>query len=127
MSSGRFIGVDVSKDRLDVAVWPGGDAWQTSNDAEGITRLIETLAPLVPRLVVMEATGGYERQAAKAIRSASLPVAVVNPRQVREFARSIGRLAKTERIDAVNRDATLITGSVKHFPMPELRLLRPGG
>jgi transposase len=98
--AGVWIGVDVSKDTLDVAVRPSGKAWQLANDPEGIGALAGDLQTLRPRLVVLEATGGYEVPVAAALGVAGLPVVVVNPRQVRDFAKATGRLAKTDRIDA---------------------------
>jgi len=96
-------GVDVSKARLDVFVRPGeapGEAFAVANEEEGIERLVARLAEESVSLVVMEATGGFERPVAAALAAAGLPVAVVNPRQARDFARATGRLAKTDRIDA---------------------------
>ena len=95
-----FIGIDVSKDRVDVAVRSTGDTWRVNQDQEGIDTLVLRLQSLGPQLVVMEATGGYEMPLSTALAAAGIPVAVVNPRQVREFARSQGKLAKTDRIDA---------------------------
>ena len=95
-----FVGIDVSKRRLDVAVRPAGDVWQTSNDARGITTLVERLVELAPRLVVLEATGGIELALAVEGAAADLPIAVVNPRHVRDFARAAGKLAKTDALDA---------------------------
>ncbi len=95
-----FVGIDVSKKRLDVAVRPAGDVWQTTNDAGGITTLVEHLVELAPRLVVLEATGGIELALAVAGAAAGLPIAVVNPRHVRDFARAAGKLAKTDALDA---------------------------
>lgn len=94
------VGIDVSKAALDVAVRPSGTAWRTSNDAAGITALVADLAALAPVCVVLEATGGLERAATAALAAAGLPVAVVNPRQVRDFAKATGRLAKTDALDA---------------------------
>lgn len=99
-AAGEWIGVDVSKDFLDVAVRPSGRAWQVANDTAGIGALVRDLQPLQPRLVVLEATGGFEAPVAAALGVAGLPVVVVNPRQVRDFAKATGRLAKTDRIDA---------------------------
>jgi transposase len=96
-----IVGIDVAKDRLEIAVWPEETHWQVDNHAAGLTTLVERLQPLRPRLVVMEATGGYEREAAAALAAAQLPVAVVNPRQVREYAKAMGRLAKTDALDAL--------------------------
>lgn len=95
-----FVGVDVSKALLDVAVSPGGIGWQVGNDKAGICVLVRRLDRLKPACIVLEATGGYERVAARALFKAGLPVAVVNPRHPRAYARATGRLAKTDRIDA---------------------------
>lgn len=95
-----YVGVDVSKARLDVVVRPLGDVWEFPNDAAGIAALVTRLQTLSPRLVVMEATGSYHELVAAALASAGVPLAVVNPRQVRDFARATGKLAKTDRLDA---------------------------
>lgn len=95
-----WVGIDVSKAFLDVALSPKGRPWQLANDSRGIDQLRRELMRLEPMLVVLEATGGFEARAAEALRTAGLKVAVVNPRQVRDFARAMGRLAKTDRIDA---------------------------
>ena len=91
-----FVGIDVAKDWLDIAVRPTGAAWRVAQDDEGIADLVRQLAKLQPRLIVMEASGGYERLPAIALDAARLPVAVVNARHVREFAKSQGKLAKTD-------------------------------
>ena len=96
----EVVGVDVSKATLDVALLHEGKGSQFGNDSVGIDELIKLLKPLAVDLVVMEATGGYETVAATALAAAGLRVAVVNPRQVRDFAKATGRLAKTDRIDA---------------------------
>jgi len=95
-----YVGIDVSKAHLDIGVRPTNQRWQVENDLEGIVELVKRLAEIKPGLIVMEATGGYEMAAAAELASAGLPVAVVNPRQVRDFAKSLGRLAKTDQIDA---------------------------
>ncbi len=95
-----YVGIDVAKARLDLAVRPSGDRWATANDAAGIAALVARLHELQPALVVLEATGGYERPLAAALAGAGLPTAVVNPRQARDFARATGRLAKTDALDA---------------------------
>lgn len=95
-----FVGIDVSKATLDVAVRPAGTTFQVANDPDGVAALSDRLRPLAPALVVLEATGGYEAPAVAALQVAGLPVAAVNPRQARDFARATGRLAKTDRIDA---------------------------
>ena len=96
-----YAGIDVSKAALAVAVLPSGEQWEVANDEEGVGGLVNRLAPSQPALVVLEATGGLELFAAAALGVAGLPVAVVNPRQVRDFARSTGKLAKTDALDAV--------------------------
>jgi len=94
------VGIDIAKDHLDLAVHPAGEAWQVlSTDAE-LSALVIRLRALRPARIVMEATGGLERPLAAALSVARLPVFVVNPRQVRDFARAMGYLAKTDRIDA---------------------------
>lgn len=95
-----FVGIDVSKAHLDVAVRPSGQAWQVANSAAGIAQLVQQLREQGPGLVVLEATGGYENAAAAALAVAGLAVAVINPRQARDFAKSTNQLAKTDRIDA---------------------------
>ena len=95
-----FVGIDVSKDRLDVAVRPTGEAWQVSHDSRGISGLVEGLGELAPQLVVLEATGGMEMALAGELAASKLAVAVVNPRHVRDFARAAGKLAKTDALDA---------------------------
>jgi transposase len=96
----QFVGIDVSKDRLDVHLRPQGEAFAVARDGEGLAQLVERLRGLALTLVVMEATGGYETVVASALAAAQLPLAVVNPRQIRDFARATGKLAKTDRIDA---------------------------
>jgi transposase len=95
-----FVGIDVSKATLDVAVRPSGKRWVESNDEAGIGHLTAELQQLQPTIIVLEATGGLQGPAAAALALAQLPVAVVNPRQVRDFAKATGRLAKTDALDA---------------------------
>jgi transposase len=95
------VGVDVSQAQLDVAGWPSGDSFSVSNDAGGVTQLLARIAPWRPQAVVIEASGGPEDLVVSELCAAQVAVAVVNPRQVREFARSLGRLAKTDRLDAL--------------------------
>lgn len=95
-----FIGIDVSKARLDVAMRPSAEKLSVSNDEAGIQALVKRLSELKPVLIVLEATGGLERSVSGTLGSAQLPVVVVNPRQVRDFAKALGQLAKTDRIDA---------------------------
>ena len=94
------VGVDVSQATLDVAVHPTGEQWQATNDDAGVRQLVERLSSLGPERIVLEATAGYELLLLAALANAHLPVVAVNPRQVRDFARSIGRLAKTDALDA---------------------------
>jgi len=95
-----FVGIDVSKHQLDIAIRPGEVRFREANDDPGIQALIRRLLPLKPRLILLEATGGYEILAAASLRQAGLAAHIINPRQVRDFARSAGRLAKTDKIDA---------------------------
>jgi len=96
----QYVGIDVSKDRLDVHVRPSGEAFAVARDGEGLAALVARLQPLAPHLVAVEATGGFEITVAAAIAAAALPLAVVNPAQVRHYAQALGRRAKTDRIDA---------------------------
>ena len=101
MSTPCYVGLDVAKATLEVATNRADlTAWQTANDAAGIAALVARLRPLQPTLIVLEATGGYETAAVAALAVAGLPVAVVNPRQVRDFAKALGILAKTDTLDA---------------------------
>ncbi len=95
-----YVGIDVSKDRLDVHVRPSREAFVVARDGKGLEELIERLQALSPRLVAIEATGGFETIAAAAIAGATLPLAIVNPAQVRHFAQAVGKRAKTDPIDA---------------------------
>ncbi len=95
-----FVGIDVAKAELVMAIRPSGERWTATNDDAGIQRLLPRLREAAPALVVLEATGGYERAAVAALAAAGLPLIVANPRQVRDFARATGQLAKTDRIDA---------------------------
>jgi transposase len=97
---GPYIGIDVAKAYLDLAVHPKSDPWRVSNDEAGINAIVAHLQELTPTLVVLEPTGGLELPLTAALAAGGLPVAVVNPRQVRDFAKATGRLAKTDRLDA---------------------------
>ena len=94
------VGIDVSKDKLDIAVRPSGEIFSTSRDAAGLDAVIARLAPLAPAVVAVEATGGFETVVAASLAAAGLPVVVVNPAQVRSFAQALGKRAKTDPIDA---------------------------
>jgi transposase len=100
VSDSVFVGIDVSSQTLEVASTAATKTWQVSNDGCGIEHLVDQLSALGPALVVLEATGGYEFEAACALQAAGLAVAVVNPRTARDFARAMGALAKTDALDA---------------------------
>ena len=114
----RFVGIDVSKAQVDVAVRPTGQRWAVSYDETGVEELVSQMVDLGPALVLSEATGGLELPLAAALAAAALPVVVVNPRQVRDFARATGTLAKTDALDA---------GVLAHFAdvvRPDVRPLK---
>jgi transposase len=115
MEQGYF-GIDVSKNTLDVAVTGNNQKWQFSNDEAGIKKLVENLAGLTPKLVVAEATGGYETAAAYALKKAGFECAVVNPREIRNFAKAKNQLAKTDTIDA--RIISQFAEAIKPVPRP---------
>jgi len=98
--SGVFIGIDVAKKHLDIHVLPDNTAFTVSRDDGGLDELVNRLRQLAPQLIVLEATGGYEKVVLASLAGAGLAVLAVNPRQVRDFARACGRLAKTDRLDA---------------------------
>jgi transposase len=100
MKTDVFVGLDVSKEHLDVAVRPQGRHFVTPNNELGIQQLVKRLVTLKPRLIVLEASGGYEFLVIAALAEAQLPVAMVNPQAVRKFAGATGKLAKTDKIDA---------------------------
>ena len=100
MAQPYYVGVDVAKRQLDLATCPVSAAARFAHDEAGLSALVAHVQALAPALVVLEATGGYETDVAAALALAGLPVAVVNPRQVRDFAKAIGRLAKTDALDA---------------------------
>lgn len=95
-----FVGIDVSKEKLDVAVRPSGELMSFSNDEDGISVMVDFIKPFSPLLIVFEATGGLETASVGMLAAKGLPVVVINPRQVRDFAKATGRLAKTDAIDA---------------------------
>jgi transposase len=94
-----FVGIDVSKAKLDVHTLPSEEAWSTTNDDESVRNLVGRIAALQPTLIVLEATGGLERRVLAALLAARLPAVAVNPRQVRDFAKATGQLAKTDALD----------------------------
>lgn len=111
-----FIGIDVAKAQLDVHVRPSGETWRVSHDEAGWAALLTRLRQLQPALIALEATGGYEVPLVAALASAALPVAVINPRQIRHFARATGHLAKTDLVDA--RVIALFAEAVRPTPRP---------
>ena len=120
------VGIDVSKRTLDVCLLPEGESFVLTNDQEGVDQLLSHLEGVSPELVVVEATGRFERLAATSIASAGIAVAVVNPRQARDFAKAIGQLAKTDKIDAfvLARLARAVEPSPSVLPDAETRLLQ---
>lgn len=101
-SSGKFVGIDVAKEKLDIAVLGETKASQVSNDEKGIANLIKKMKALKPELIVVEATGGYQRTVVLGMYETGLPVALVSPQRVRQYARASGLLAKTDSLDAQN-------------------------
>jgi transposase len=123
---GVRVGIDVSKRTLDVCLLPEGETFALSNDQEGVDELLSRLEESPPELVVLEATGRYERLAATSIAAAGIPVAVVNPRRARDFAKAVGQLAKTDRIDArvLARFAQAVDPSASVIPGEEAQALQ---
>lgn len=113
-----FVGIDVSKAWLDVAVHEQKEVWRVSNDEAGIRGLVKTLKKLKPKLIVLEPTGGFEMLVVAELSQAGLPVAVVNAKRVRDFAKSTGQFAKTDKLDA--RVLAHFAAAVR----PEVRSLR---
>jgi len=120
-TSAVFVGIDVSRDRLDVHLRPTGEAFCVSRDVIGLDSLIGRLNGLPVTLIVLEATGGFEATVAAALAGAGLPLSVVNPRQIRDFARAMGRLAKTDTLDAevITLFAERVRPQARPLPEPE--------
>jgi transposase len=120
-----YVGVDVCQAQLDVAIRPGGETWAIPHDEAGLGELIRRLRTLSPTLVVLEASGGLELAPVAALALAGLPVVVINPRQVREFARATGKLAKTDALDAqvLARFAEAIRPQPRPLPDEQTQLL----
>jgi transposase len=120
-----FVGIDVSQDQLDVHVRPTAEIWSVAADDAGIVALVERLRPLGATLIVLEATGGYETRVAVALAEAGLPLAIVNPRQIRDFARATGQLAKTDALDAriIAAFAEAVRPPVRPVPDEQARAL----
>lgn len=125
MTAAIFVGIDVAKDVLDVALRPSGAHWSVANSEPGIAHLLQQLASPAPTLIVLEATGGYERAVVGALAAAQLPVVVANPRQVRELARASGQLAKTDTLDAgiLALFAERVRPEIRPLPAPEAQAL----
>lgn len=122
----RYVGIDVAQNWLDVSVTGEEEVWRVGNDAAGIAALRERLLAYAPQRVVLEATGGLETAVAAELTAAAMPVSVVNPRQVRDFARATGRLAKTDAIDAgmLVRFAEALQPEVRPLPDAQAQELR---
>jgi len=120
-----YVGIDVSKDRLDVHVRPSGEAFAVGRDGKGLGELVARLRGVEPRLIAVEATGGFETVVAAAVAGAHLPLAVVNPAQVRHFAQAVGKRAKTDPIDAavLARFAEAVKPEPRELPDEAVRLL----
>jgi len=121
-----YVGIDISKDHLDVCVLPGNQNLTFSNDANGLCQLTECLIKEPSPLIVMEATGGYEALIASTLLTQGLPAAIVNPRRVRDFARAMGRLAKTDSIDAyvLARFAQKMQPEIRSLPREKERFIK---
>ena len=120
-----YVGIDVSKDRLDVHAHPSGQAFAVARNGEGLADLVARMRALSPALIAVEATGGFETVVAGALAGASLPIVVVNPAQVRAFANALGKRAKTDPIDAavIARFAEATKPAVRPLPDETTRLL----
>lgn len=115
---GQFVGIDVANAELVISIVPSAERFTVANDERGVRPLVERLRAVGPTLIVLEATGGYELLGVAALAAAALPVVVVNPRQVRDFAKATGQLAKTDRIDAdmLARFADVVRPAVRELP-----------
>ena len=124
--SGINVGIDVAKEELVVAVLPSGESFTEVNDERAVMRLVKRLSALRCERIVLEASGGYETLVVGALAAAGLPVAVVNPRQVRDFARAIGQLAKTDPLDArvIALYGERIQPPIRELPDEQTRALR---
>lgn len=111
-----YIGIDISQDSLDIAAYPTGQIWQYKNSKGGIAKAVTKFKGLGLKLIVMEATGGLERPLSEALYQAGLPAAIVNPRRIRDFGRSMGILAKTDKLDA--KVMALFAAKIEPAPRP---------
>lgn len=114
-----YVGIDVCKDRLDVGFWPSGKTFSEPNDAKGIARLVKRLSKRNPSLVVLESTGKLEVPVALELGEAGVPYRIVNPRQVRDFAKALGLLAKTDRIDSIVLARWAESARLEPKPLPD--------
>ena len=116
-----FVGIDVSKDRLDLHISPSDEAFHVPRNTKELVALAHRLSGLPVALIVLEATGGFEASVAAALAAVGLPLCIVNPRQIRDFARAMGRLAKTDTLDAevIALFAERIRPPARPLPEPE--------
>ena len=123
MDDAVYVGIDVSKEFIDVAIGPEGEVCKFPNQPSGFKALLKRLETIQVALVAMEATGGYEERLADSLTDAGLPVAVVNPRQIRYFARSLGVLAKTDALDArvIARFGAMVRPPVRQRRSPRVK------
>jgi transposase len=119
--SQTFIGIDVSKATLDVAILPSRETFSVENNQSAFPALIERLQALSPQAIVLEASGGYEMAVAASLAAASLPVIIVNPRNVRDFAKAKGKAAKTDRLDS------LVLADFAEAVKPQFRPIKSSG
>lgn len=126
MAEKVFVGIDIAKETLDIHVLPSNEKWQCNNNPKDIGRLVKRLGPKAPEAIILEATGGYEAMVAALLIEAELPVSIVNPRQVRDFAKAMGQLAKTDCIDArvLARYGEAIKPRLTPLPTKEERLIK---
>ena len=120
------VGIDIAQDALDICVHPSGEVWRVGHNPAGAKKLVKSLGTHAPSLVVLEATGGLEVSLVATLAAAQLPVVVVNPRQVRDFARATGRLAKTDRLDAqtLAEFGAAVNPPIRPLPDAKLRELQ---
>ncbi len=125
MGKQTFVGIDVAKDSMEVNAHGGKESWNYASDENGLAKLVTKMKRLAPALIVLEATGGYEVNVAAELQSHSFPVAVVNPRHIRDFARSVGILAKTDKLDAqiIARYAATVQPPARLLPDAETQKL----
>ena len=121
----NYVGIDIAKDSMDVTVHEGKETWVYTNDEQGLAKLVSKMKKLIPCLIVMESTGSYELAVASELHSQGFPVAVVNPRHIRDFARSVGILAKTDVLDAkvIARYAAQVQPTPRALPEEEAKRL----